>query len=132
MSISPIVKYRTLAIAKSLTPIDTGNLRHNATKLSRVKENSWSINYSSSDAYYVGVLEDGAKYKNGTIRAPRKFIERTSLVLARYLTDYFNGKPRSKWAGQRLRQALKTSPNNIERTNRLFESQNKLGNIKWR
>ena len=137
MIVPPIIKYRTLAMAKSFTPIDTGNLRHNAVHLRKVKSDSWSIAYDTSDAYYVEILEDGTldgAEVNG--RKPKKFISRTSLVLARYLRDYYAGKPTSKWAGRRLRTALNTSEGNAERETRhslsRFESQNKIGNIKWR
>jgi hypothetical protein len=137
MLVPPIVKYRTLGMAKSFTPIDTGNLRHNAVHLRKVKSDSWSITYDTSNAYYVEILEDGT-LSGATVkgRKPKKFISRTSLVLARYLRDYYAGKPTSKWAGQRLRRALASSEDNVDRQNRNklsnFESQNKIGNIKWR
>ena len=66
--IEPIVKYRTLAIAKSFTPVDTGNLRHNAVKLRNVKNDSWSIHYSSIDADYIEHVEEGT-FRN----KPQKF-----------------------------------------------------------
>ena len=133
MNVSPIVKYRTLGISKSMTPIDTGNVRHNATKLTRVKQSKWSITYSLKDAYYIEILEDGTlnnKTVNG--RTPRKFIERTSLVLASYLKGFYEGKPQSKWVNSRLKITSETEENNIDRNNRHFESKFKMGNTRWR
>lgn len=137
MNVKPIVKYRTLAIAKDMTKVDTGNARHNATKLKRSKRNSWSINYSLSDAYYIEILEDGTL--NGREvkgRRPTSYIRRTSLVLARYLNNHFNGKPTNRWAKQRsdtaLKNVLETSQDNLTRQERNFQSRHKMSGISWR
>jgi hypothetical protein len=135
--VAPILKHRTLAIARVLTPIDTGNLRYNATKLVKVKSNSWTINYSSADAYYVEILEDGTLDGKKTSRAPRKFIERTALEITSYLKNTLEGKPTPKWSKQRFNDTRDNDwNNNMERKERnrqsLFETKYKLGKTKWR
>lgn len=127
MIVDPIVKYRTLAMAKATTPIDTGNLRHNATRLKKVRSDSWTINYSSDEANYIEFVEEG------TVKQPaQRFIYNTSLMLAMYLTRYFAGKPVSHWQQGLTREALSTAQNNREREMRNFESRNKSSNVNWR
>ncbi|NOQ50320.1 MAG: hypothetical protein GQ557_01475 [Mycoplasmataceae bacterium] len=133
MVVSPNIKSNTLKIAKGMTPIDTGNLRHNATNLRKVKSNSWTINYSSGDAYYIEILEDGVlNGKKLKGRSPRRFIERTSLEIAVYLKKHFEGKPKSDFQNGKMRQSKETMDDNTPRRLRHFESLNKIGNTKWR
>lgn len=87
MNVSPFVKYNTYLIAKGNAPVDTGNLKENAIRLTRVKENSWTINYDTRQALYIEPLEEGSKYMEG-----RRFIYATANEIALYLKRTFEGK----------------------------------------
>jgi len=129
MNVSPSIKNQTLYIAKGHSPVDTGNLKYNAIRRRNSRPNSWSITYSTSDAYYVEILEDGTlDGKEVKGRVPRKFIARTSLEIASFLTRYYEGKPVSRW---RKDNSI-ASQDTPERRLRNFESQYRLGNVKWR
>ena len=129
MSVSPSIKNQTLYMAKGMSPIDTGNLRYNAIRKRNSKPNSWSISYSTSDAYYIEILEDGTlDGKEVKGRKARKFIALTSIEIANFLTRYYEGKPVSRWR----KDTTKASEDTSERRIRNFESQYRNGNIRWR
>jgi hypothetical protein len=113
MYVSPIIKYRTLAIAKSLAPVDTGNLRHNAISLKSVKSDSWSINYSTYQATYLIPLVEGWTSKNGNRHYGHDFISRSVPEICSYLISELRGKPQN--TGGYLRNALSTARPNANR-----------------
>ena len=130
MNISPIIKYRTLAIAKGMAPVDTGNLRHNAISLKRVKSNSWAINYSTQRATYLEPLEEGwSNPKTGEVYQPHKgFISKTSLVVGNYVYQVLMGeKPQYS---SYLKKALSTAQNTELREQALIKSKMRYSEYK--
>lgn len=84
----PSLKRNTLNIAKANAPVDTGNLRQNAITRKSRKKLEWTINYSSSQAYYVGYLNEGKPRKGGVVPHKHKgFIERTYNQLMLYMVS---------------------------------------------
>lgn len=125
MNVSPIIKYRTLAIAKALAPHDTGNLRHNAISLKRVKPSSWTVRYSVRHANYIEPLQEGwVNRRTGEIHTPHKgFIDRTVLVVASYVYNELMGNKQN--TGRFLREALSTSKNTLQRE--MVNSRSRMG-----
>ena len=136
MKVDSAIKVNTFRIAQGNAPIDTGNLRFNAMKLSKVKDSSWSITYSLDDAYYIEILEEGTLNGTDTTRKATKFIEKTSKLLASYLENIFNCKPVSKYTYAKIRSGFQNSQDTTgdtqQRQLRHFESKYKMGNVKWR
>ena len=80
-------------IAKGLAPIDSGNLRYNAIKIKNRTQNSFTLNYSLTDAYYIEFLEEGTKNKDGSVKMnATHFIENTIHHLVIYLNAVAQGK----------------------------------------
>ncbi len=79
----------SLIIAKSLAPIDSGNLRHNAIKLLRHKD-GFTIKYSAVDAYYIEFVEEGTSKQR-----PQYFIERTYIALSNYFANVDDGNEKA-------------------------------------
>jgi len=115
--IPTIIKYRALAIAKGMSPYDTGNLRHNAIKLKKVKSNSFTINYDADKANYIERVEEG------NFRSSH-FIYNTYIQLARELKNYYNyggkgfktnSKNFNRLSQANLQKSLATSQDNPAR-----------------
>lgn len=130
MNVSPIIKYRTLAIAKSLAPVDTGNLRHNAIKLIKSNGNSWGIKYDTQQANYIEPLQEGSKIKGSQKRNDRHkgFIDLTVAVLSTYVYGELTG--RNQNTNRYLRGALSTAENNPQRE--LRNARSVLGYTKYK
>ena len=131
-AIPPIVKYKCLAIAKSMTPYDTGNLRHNAVRLTSVKASSFSILYDSSRAYYLDYVNQKQHYVEDTVG-------KIGMSLQGFFDEGIKGfhDGASKFnsiAKQAQTEALSTAQSNPERQWRLTESilKSKGSNYKWR
>ena len=97
----------SLNIAKSLAPIDSGNLRHNAIKLLR-RKNGFTIKYSAVDAYYITFQEEGfVHYKSKAVVDTNKgFISRTYLTLSNYFQNIEDGKAQSKRTNEKINMEL--------------------------
>jgi HK97 gp10 family phage protein len=76
----------SLNIARDLSPIDSGNLRHNAIKLLR-RKNGFTIKYSSVDAYYIEFVEEGTSKQKA-----QHFISNTYVTLANYFANIGDNK----------------------------------------
>lgn len=92
------VKANTLIIAKSKMNLDTGNARHNAIRKTKDKENSYTINYSLYDAFYIHFLEEGTKKMKA-----HKPVYKAYITIARYLRDYYGGNKKRHWKNVRAR-----------------------------
>ena len=79
----------SLRIAKSLAPIDSGNLRHNAIKLLH-RKNGFTIKYSGVDAYYIQFVEEGTNGKRK--QKGQHFILNTYLNLVNYFANIDDNK----------------------------------------
>lgn len=99
MNVSPIIKYRTLNMARALAPIDTGNLRYNAINIRKNNKNKWTINYSSKQAFYIAPLQEGwtDKRTGKTHDMHKGFINNTVILLTNYLYDYLSGSRSNKY-----------------------------------
>jgi HK97 gp10 family phage protein len=95
----------SLRIAKSMSPIDSGNLRENAIKIVNRSKNGFTIRYSSSDAYYIDFVEYGTKYQDA-----QKFIEKTYIQIATYFAS----------VGMKQRQIANSAKNSLNRDNELY------------
>lgn len=87
MIVHPIIKYKTLGIAKSIVPVDTGNLKYNAIKITRNRPSKWTINYSSKEANYLEYVNDGTRNQRG-----QRFVNDAVGMIAYYLTREFNNE----------------------------------------
>ena len=108
----------SLNIAKSLAPIDSGNLRHNAIKLLR-RRNGFTIKYSGVDAYYIQFVEEGTSKQKA-----QGFILNTYLQLSNYFANIDNGESSSKRATEKLNMELyRENPDyrRIVHTNSIFQ-----------
>jgi hypothetical protein len=94
MNVSPFVKYTTLQIAKGMTPYDTGNMRHNAIRLTNIKNDGWTIRYSTTVAPYIEPQEEGwHSPSTGELHTKNKgFIKATTNEIAVYLKRKLEGK----------------------------------------
>lgn len=101
MNVSPFIKYSTYQIAKGMTPVDTGNLRHNAVRLRNVQSNSWTINYDTTQASYIEPLEEGS-----INMIPRRFIRTTANLIALYLKRQLTGRGTSQLHRNIMRNSL--------------------------
>ncbi len=90
----------SLNIAKSLAPIDSGNLRHNAIKLLR-RKNGFTIKYSAVDAYYIEFVEDGTKNQKA-----QRFIENTYKTLSEYFANVGKGNEQGENTKNNLNMEL--------------------------
>jgi hypothetical protein len=112
------IAYTTLQIAKGSTPIDTGNLRHNAIFLKDFRVNkdgaTWRINYSSRNANYIDPLNYGWNKPNGGKVRGRFFIETATLNISRYIK------------GQLTNNALNSFRDNVSNTTDLKLEERKL------
>lgn len=103
-----IMVYRSLGVAKGMSPYKTGNWRHNAIHLKNVRDKSFTIHYSGSDAHYMHFVEEGTKY----IKA-RHTIRDTAMVLGTMFQNYYNGKNTNH--NGLVNRAVATSRNTEER-----------------
>ena len=71
----------SLRIAKSLAPIDSGNLRNNAIKLLR-RKNGFTIKYSGIDANYIQFVNDGTSKQKA-----QHFVENAYYTLVNYFAN---------------------------------------------
>jgi HK97 gp10 family phage protein len=69
-------------IAKSFAPVDSGNLRENAIKITKRTKNGFTINYSYINAYYIQYVEDGTPNQKA-----QHFIRDTYLYIVEYLNS---------------------------------------------
>ena len=117
MLVPPRVKFATLGIAKGETPIDTGNLRYNATKLTNVKKNSWTIKFSTMDAKYIPFLVEGTKF-----REPNDFVYRSAKLIESYLRQYYSGENPSLSNLKKMLSVMNNRESNAQRRFRHRES----------
>jgi|LGOV01.1.fsa_nt_gb hypothetical protein len=126
MNVSPFVKYTTFEIAKGLAPYDTGNLRHNAIRMTKIKEDSWTINYDTQQAIYISYLEEGTE----TMKA-RKFIHITAMQIAVYLKRTLQGKRPLKVHRKIMDNSIDEASNE-ERLQRMYRSINSVARYELR
>lgn len=137
MSIPAIVKYRCLAIAKGLAPVDSGNLRHNAIYLTRVKNNSFSIMYDGNRAHYLNAVNEGIG------QPAQHFVDNAVGEIGTNLLGYFNKGEKgfkegssqfNAYAKRMQSESLRTAQDNPERQWRLTQSllKSKGANYRWR
>lgn len=77
-----------LGLARSMSPVDTGNVRYNAIQ-AQTTNDGFVIKYSLSDAFYIYFLEEGTKYSTkhkGFIGA------RTVPLIAEYLYSKYTDR----------------------------------------
>jgi hypothetical protein len=87
-----VLKRKLLRFAQLRAPIDTGNLRHNAIKGKFWNDkNNFVINYSDTDANYIGYLEETTyKNKDKTKQNIHKgFILATYIDMKKEIEDYY-------------------------------------------
>ena len=75
------------SIARYLAPKDTGNLSRNAIKIRNRTQNSFTLTYSATDAYYIGFVNEGTKHQPA-----QHFIENTVQHIVVYLNSVSQGK----------------------------------------
>ena len=127
------IAYTTLQIAKGSTPIDTGNLRHNAIFLKDFRVNkdgaTWRINYSSRNANYIDPLNYGWNKPNGGKVRGRFFIETATLNISRYIKGQLSTmltKDDLYIKGQLTNNALNSFRDNVSNTTNLKLDERKL------
>lgn len=129
MSISPMLRYRCLGFAKGMSPVDSGNLRHNAIRLTKVKKDGFTILYDSSKAHYIEAVEEGEG------QPAQKFIFRTYLELSQQLKNYYGTtndiKKFRNFTQSYIKKALSTAQDNPERRWRQMQSELKAKGIEY-
>jgi len=80
----------SLRIAKSLAPVDSGNLVHNAIRVVNRSSRGFTIQYSSLDAYYIKFVEEGTAKQSA-----QGFIKNTYLHLSEYFYNVGNNNTKS-------------------------------------
>jgi hypothetical protein len=117
MYVSPIIKYRTLAIAKASAPVDSGNLRHNAIFLTKVKMNKWTIRHSTKQAsYLIPLIEGWTNSKTGANYEGNDFIGSQSVpkIVSYLISEFDSTKKRNNTNGY-LRAIGNSAQNNAKR-----------------